>query len=883
MKKNLLITSLIIIMIMPLCLAVTDTDIQNGNILWWNTVNSTGNISGNTVIDKAGINNGTLNVNCFADYCNMTSTKYITLGTAINLSQQTILIIFDLTGTGDTALLSIDDSGGYFSAETNYPSVNKIGTYNGGASGGYSTAAYTPNTGIKKIILLHSGTQINFFSNATNVSDSAHSVLSGGNYLKTLRVGRTTAGGSIGKLYAVAFWNRTLSADEIAYLQNQTNYYDPYASGSSPSATERTITFTSPTPTNNTPQYYADNNTIRINVTINNQTGLNSTIYLYLNGTGLINSTPNSTSIDFSGLAAGTYFINASLINPDGSTNTSTETRRIDIYTLNNTIITPAAGGIITRNLNMTFNSTTTSNLVTISNQNIILNGISMINLTTETNYNYDTYSQNYSLGLYTLSMNITDSKGKSILNSININLTTNKQLNLTVFSAIDNTKIQNYSLNITDRNTGISRNYPLNNGSTLIDTIKLWNYTITIDSPGYALTTQNITTNNQTFQNMNMSIYTENSISINIFDETTNLLILENITIVFTQGLNQITNTTTTGSYYQEGLADGSWNIKFSGSNYSLKTYTVTVANRSTQNLNAYLSSISQYSIFTIMDFDSGQLIESASFTQSKLINGSYTIINSKLSDITGRVQFDYVPNAKYQFLISASGYENNLFYLDPVLFSTYNIRLTKTTTLEPGNTPDNLGVYITFYNNMTGNTNWYVNHSGNLNNTLIWIINSPIGSLEYYNMTLEIPGSNFTFSGILATGGQFSQNFTLNTTDPLDQVIINYCYKSSTSYDKCFRFPYSIIGVHTSTSMIANQDNTYGLGVFERVLIITVAVLFCVGTIFIFGGAIPGLIVSLLIYGFALSTGFVTIWMIFPSLFIGFIMIVSTKGGQY
>jgi hypothetical protein len=79
----------------------------------------------------------------------------------------------------------------------------------------------------------------------------------------------------------------------------------------------------------------------------------------------------------------------------------------------------------------------------------------------------------------------------------------------------------------------------------------------------------------------------------------------------------------------------------------------------------------------------------------------------------------------------------------------------------------------------------------------------------------------------------------------------------------------------------MLANKNGTYGLGVFERILIITIAVLFVAGTIFIYGGVIPGLLVTLLIYGFSLSTGFVTIWMILPSLFIGFIIIATRRGG--
>jgi hypothetical protein len=613
----------------------------------------------------------------------------------------------------------------------------------------------------------------------------------------------------------------------------------------------------------------------------------NTTIKLY-NTSGLYSTITglSNYSYNFTSLPPGNYTLNATASN--GTTTINISTSKIyKIYSMILNISNPSTTGQeINEYLNISYVTNIDPNVSTIIGYNISLlnsdlsNNRSLINNTANNSLNWNVFDENLSLGSYAIKIIATNNYSEIINTTSNLfNFSKNALLNLSAALTIDNSSIINFSVQIIDNNNTENRSYNTTNGSINIPIIKSRSYTIYLDATGYALSNETISTNNISHQNHTMRTYTENSVSINIYDETTNLLITQNITIEFTQNLSDIINTTTTGMYYQDGLADGTWNIKFSGGNYTLKSYTITVANRSTQNLNAYLSANSQYSIFNIIDFDSSAVIEGASFTQSKIINGSWTVINSKSSDITGRVQFDYIPNAKYQFLISATGYDDNLFYLDPVLFSTYNIRMTKTTTLSPTNTADYLGIYISYYNNNTGDTTW----NNNNNNTLIWIISSPIGSLEKYNITIELPqGINISQNGILANGEQFTQNFTINSTNTSDRLIINYCYESTTSYPKCFRFPHTIIGVYANTSMLANKDQTYGLGVFERVLLVTIIVLFVGGMVFIYGGAIPGLVVTLFVYGFTLSTGFVTIWMIFPSLFVGFIMIVSTsKGG--
>jgi hypothetical protein len=647
---------------------------------------------------------------------------------------------------------------------------------------------------------------------------------------------------------------------------------------------EGTIIFN--TNTTSTGTYFNETqNSIYASTTTNNLPGHNNTtIYLY-NSTGLYDSQTHTTtelnfSQNFTGLPSETYHLNATASN---GTEISTETITITIYSLRTNITKPSNGTAITRNINISYNTTINpTGTSTISGNNISLlnqDGSLNFSINTSTNttpYIYDTFQKNMSIGIYKIRVEATDNRTNKNSDTKDINITRNALLNISAKYILTNSTIINFTINITDENTGITETQNTSANKTSTEIIKNRNYTIIIDAPGYAVTNTTHQSFNSTYNNYSFNLYTSNSVTINIYDEETYYPITQNISIVFTQNMTEITNTTTTGNYYQDGLTEGTWNIKFSGANYTLKTYIITVANRSTQNLNIYLSTSSQTTIFTIMDYDTGGVLPGATITQSRLINGSYTIINVKNSDITGRAQLSYIINSKYQFLVTLTGYESNLFYLDPILFSTYNIRMTKTTTLTPETTPDYTAIDINFYNNLTGSTTWYAN----LTNTLIWIITSPIGSIDNYNITLTYPGGTQTDNGNLATGEQFTMPFNITGANSSSKVIIEYCYKTTTSYNKCFTFPYSIIGAYGNTSMIANKDNTFGLSPIERVIIVTIIILMVGGIFFMVGGMIPGLLVSILIMGFFTSIGFTTVWMNLPSIFIGFIILI--RGGK-
>lgn len=451
-----------------------------------------------------------------------------------------------------------------------------------------------------------------------------------------------------------------------------------------------------------------------------------------------------------------------------------------------------------------------------------------------------------------------------------------NAYLNITLKNAQNGSVLANATINVTDTNTSWKAQYNTTNGNLLALIAKNNTQNVTVDASGYVITSELYNSNSNLTQYLNVSLYTNNSVSITIRDEDTGSLITENITVVIT-GTTETTYYTATGSLYVDSLTDGSYTIKFSGTNYTLNQYSLTVGTRSHQSLTAYLTATTSTTTFTILDYDSSQEITSATVTQNRLINGSWTVVNTKSSDITGRAQFTYTANVKYQFIVQKTDYATETFYLDPVLFSSYNVRLRKTNILVQANTPDLLGVSVSYYNSRTNSTTW----QNGANNTIVWTISSPSGSLQAYNMTVGYPGGSNYQSGTNAIGEQFTSTFQINNANSSSRVSVAYCYKSTTSASKCFNYTHLIQNVTASPgTWAANNQNTYGMGLLERVLFATVFILGISGTIFMLGGVVAGLIVALLIMGFFAATGFAPLWAFLPSMLVGFFIIKN--GGQ-
>lgn len=656
-----------------------------------------------------------------------------------------------------------------------------------------------------------------------------------------------------------------------------------------PSSSAPTISFTTPpTPTNNS-VYYQRNTSLTINATISSG-NFNITLKLfnstggtvYTNNSNNVNSLETIINTNSLNLPIGTYFFNATFLN--ATYNNLSETRRFYLYDLTSgTITTPANDTTITStSLNIVWTNTTTNPTgtgVTISSYNVTLLNPNLsfnktINFTTNGNsYNWNIINDNLDIGLYWLRVETKDSNGNNITTRNLINITTNALLNISLYDAINNTRITaNGTLNYTNLGTGITNLANITNGTSNSLTIaKNQNYSFYFDVNGYSIATANRTASNLTNQQMNFTLYTNNSVSIYIYDEDTNLLITQNITVVLTGTSTTNTYTTTTGNLYIDNIADGTYSVSFSNANYTLKTYSITVASRSTQTLNAYLTTSSNTVVFSTVDFDSAASLTGATYTQARQINGTWTVIDTRTSDITGRVQFSYQTNVNYQFTVSLTDYTTEQFYLNPVIFTSYTIRLHKITTLSSINTPQGLNVVITynpssFYNN------------GSIQ-TFTWTISDATGSLTAYNLSTATPNAVLTSSGTNAYGQQFTHNLNFTGAGLTDTFNVTYCYDTTISSVKCFNYKFLIIGTYTTTSFLANKDNTYGMGILERVLIVTGIIVTIAGLVFFIGGALAGLPVALLLMGYFYYTGFISLWMILPSLFIGIVILLGRQ----
>lgn len=393
--------------------------------------------------------------------------------------------------------------------------------------------------------------------------------------------------------------------------------------------------------------------------------------------------------------------------------------------------------------------------------------------------------------------------------------------------------------------------------------------YNIFIDSPSYAYASANYTLT-QYINNITIGLYPRNSVNITIYDEDTGQPILQNISVVLSGISSETTYTTNTSRLLIENITDGNYSIKFSGANYTLKTYQLEIQNRSTQFLNAFLSTSQSTVIFTIKDFDSSATIEHVSMTIYRLINVTWQVVDSKYSDVTGNVQFYYVPNVKYQFITTCqqqggciiptdANYNTKTFYLDPVISSTYTVRLQKSVTLTE--TPDYTGVYTAI--NITPS------RYGTINN-FTFTISSPQGVLTNYYANLSWPGGTQTFTGTNLNGQIFTTTFNITSQGTFNTINVTYGYDttigSPKSYIEHFEIYGTIPGTYTNNTLLSgdeNYDPTWGLGLVERIIIVTFFSILFGGLIGALTGSAPvGLFIIIAFQTVMIKIGFIELW---------------------
>jgi hypothetical protein len=358
---------------------------------------------------------------------------------------------------------------------------------------------------------------------------------------------------------------------------------------------------------------------------------------------------------------------------------------------------------------------------------------------------------------------------------------------------------------------------------------------------------------------------------SIKVYDERTGILIPGNVSITMESETNLVTDTIINpdDTYIPDGSVSVLIYMTNSTLGYSTERYLIEYSG-GYLDISAYLIQNPDSTIFYLKDYNDNTVISDASCLMYRALGENWVVTRSRLTDIMGSAQFNYDTLARYKFYCSKDGYEDIIFYLDPIIFDSYDIKLKKQLSVNSSMDYDKISLH--YYPSI---------FSPGLNN-LSLIIGSAWGELVSYGATLTYPSGQTSAIGTNSYGGQLDLNFTLLGVNPGDTVQLNYYYTLSGIGTKNFT-DYLDIRVNTTTNSFENLRNeTFGMFVFERILIVTIIVVVMAGVATLIASATVGAALGLCLFGFFSYVGFIPLWVVLIPMTIGLIILSSQSGGS-
>lgn len=367
---------------------------------------------------------------------------------------------------------------------------------------------------------------------------------------------------------------------------------------------------------------------------------------------------------------------------------------------------------------------------------------------------------------------------------------------------------------------------------------------------------------------------YTSTNATINLsfWDESDNILLsLPDITVSVVTDSGSSSHTVTTGILFLQNLTASNITIGASANyGYSYRQlYIIPTGANTTQQAKMFLSNITDTTTFTIYNRNDGLPIEDALVTMYGFVGGISQVIESKLSDVSGRVPLSYTQNVGYSFTIAKSGFVQATFNLNPIAFDSYSILLTPSSL---ANYSTGRELIITQYAPGT-----FQNEAKTRFNISI---RSPFSALLQYGFNLSYPGgTNGTF-GNSPAGSTLSASASITGAQPTDQVLLTYFYTTQFGEQQTYSLYLPIANV-TQGTFLSLRDGTYGMGILERILAATIIAIIFVGLATFLGHPIPGLAIGMFAFAALAYVGFIpTISVIIP-IFIAVIFLVTAEGG--
>jgi len=723
-------------------------------------------------------------------------------------------------------LVKVGAGGGQSSIIRGYTGTS-IEYYNGEGTGNRKTLISTPSTSVwyHVVIIKTSSTNLNFYIN----DDYVTNIVVSNQDLSILQLARYGTIGYANVLWdEVAIYNRALSVDEVSALYNSGTGYQPIF--------ETNFSITAKNIFNNV-------NIQSFNVSTNASNfwettdGLITTDYEF----------NDSVELDLY-VCAESYFcewFNNTVINESFTASLKQSIINLSVYNLLNV---PVSNWSLYNDSTLLLNTTNSSGIAYLPEGNY-----SNINIKS----NDGSFTQQEVTGF------VIDALDEKTINFTIVNYL------LKVFAKdkLTNATINNYSITVKDLINLFDYNFQTSTGEIsefMLDSV----YNITINAENYSLHDNSAIVNVTGDINHTFYLYTDNSVQLIIRNESTGALITQQVNITLT-GEQVYTFTTSTGSKYIDNLIPGTYSVKLESAGYSVKYYSVTVGSRSFQTLTTYLINSSEIVTFSLRDVQNEQPLEGVFVSMTKWVNNSWVIVESKLTDIIGKAVFTYTPFTSYRFVAQKTGYSDKTFTLNPITETEYTINMLRVTgeaiIISDVSVSYNPSIFVIGENNFS------------------FTLQSPLGNLINYSISVSYPGGVQDFSGFNAIGEVFEASINIVDPDFFDKVTLNYEYVLSNGVRVTRTLFFSIEGVDTGDkTFIKLVGKTYGLGVVERIILTTIIVLLISGVAFMFAGVGAGLVIGMLLYGFFVITGFIPLWSIIITLLVGFVILAKTGGSQ-
>jgi len=462
---------------------------------------------------------------------------------------------------------------------------------------------------------------------------------------------------------------------------------------------------------------------------------------------------------------------------------------------------------------------------------------------------------------------------------NISVNPLDNKTVNLSFYNTnftlfvkeiITNLTVTNYNLTAYYNVTGWSETHTNQSSNT---TLHLTNetYRFIIYAPGFAPYNDTLRVSNGT-TNQTIFLYSANSLWVYAREEELGGVISNFSVLIYNAYATYQNDSDINQSIaFFNNVTPGLYTVRVTSPGYSTRYYNVTMTSGHHADLTAYLSVVAGNTTLLFKDKHTHETLEDVNYAMYRIINGSWQVISSGQSDITGRVFLSYTPYTEYKFICSKTGYEQKNFTLQPV-YSSYDVLMTP---IYEGEADLQYGGVTAYLQGTPLNNN---------NNLITLFVSSPHGTLLRYGLNLSYKTIRNGGTGNNAVGGSVPVNITVMGASINDYVNATYWWNESNGNYRVFsRVFYVGNASGGNVTLEKMRTENFGMSTFELVMISMGVTLAMAGMGALLGGAMGAGILSILCMSVFTYLGFVPLYAFIPFALISLFVLISSFRGGY